>query len=82
MAGRTIAFKRSRAPILHDGSNTANAALQVLAHVGKANVDDELIRRLAAQLNDRDLKVLRQAQPLMPGWMSDAVLKMGAVLDG
>lgn len=82
VAGRTIALKRSRAPILDDASLDANAVLQVLAHIGKANVDDDLIHRLAARLNDRDLKALRKAQPLMTGWMSDAVLKMGMVRYG
>lgn len=82
VAGRTIALKRSRAPILDDASPDANAVLQLLAHVGKANIDDVLIHRLASQLDDRDLKALRKAQPLMPGWMSDAVLKMGLVRHG
>lgn len=77
VAGRTIALKRSRAPILDDASPDANAVLQMLAHIGKENVDDDLIQRLAARLSDRDLKVLKKAQPLMTGWMSDAVLKMG-----
>lgn len=82
VAGRTIALKRSRAPILDDASQDANAVLQLLAHVGKANIDDDLIHRLASQLDDRDLKALRKAQPLMPGWMSDAVLKIGLVRHG
>lgn len=82
VAGRTIALKRSRAPILDDASQDANAVLQLLAHVGKANIDDDLIHRLASQLDDRDLKTLRKAQPLMPGWMSDAVLKIGLVRHG
>ncbi len=82
VAGRTIALKRSRAPILDDASPDANAVLQQLAHVGKANIDDDLIHRLASQLDDRDLKALRKAQPLMPGWMSDAVLKIGLVRHG
>jgi hypothetical protein len=82
VAGRTIALARSRAPILDQGSDTANAALQTLAYVGKAKIDDDLIRRLAAQLDARDLKALRKAQSLMPGWMSDAVLKMSRVMHG
>lgn len=82
VAGRTIALKRSRAPILDDASPDANAVLQLLAHVGKANIDNDLIHRLASQLDDRDLKALRKAQPLMPGWMSDAVLKIGLVRHG
>lgn len=82
VAGRTIALKRTRAPILDDASPGANAVLQMLAHIGKANIDDALLHRLAIQLDDRDLKALKKAQSLMPGWMSDAVLKIGAVKHG
>lgn len=77
VAGRTIALKRSRAPILDDASPDANAVLQLLAHVGKDKIDDDLIQRLSAQIDDRDFKALTKAQPLMPGWMSDAMFKMG-----
>lgn len=82
VAGRTIALKRSRAPILDDASPEANAVLQLLAHVGKDKIDDDLIQRLSAQIDDRDFKALTKAQPLMPGWMSDAVLKIGLVRHG
>jgi hypothetical protein len=47
VAGRTIALKRSRAPILVDASPDANAVLQMLAHIGKANIDADLRVRLA-----------------------------------
>ena len=82
IAGRTIALKRSRAPILDDASPDANAVLQLLAHVGKDKIDNDLIQRLSAQIDDRDFKALTKAQPLMPGWMSDAVLKIGLVRHG
>jgi hypothetical protein len=41
----------------------------MLAHAGKANVDDDLIQRLAAGIDDRDLQALRKAQAQMPGWI-------------
>jgi len=82
VAGRTIALKRSRAPILDSGFPRANAVLQMLAHAGKANVDDDLIQRLAAGIDDRDLVALRKAQAQMPSWMSDAVFKMSAARHG
>lgn len=82
VAGRTIRLKRSRAPIIDDASPDANAVLQLLAHVGKDNIDDDLIHRLSARLDDRDMNALKKAQPLMPGWMSDAVLKIGLVRHG
>jgi Family of unknown function (DUF6088) len=82
VAGRTIALKRSRAPILDDASAEVNAVLQLLSHVGKANIDNDLIHRCAARLDDHDLRILRKSQALMPGWMSDAVLKIGMVKHG
>jgi hypothetical protein len=82
VAGRTIALKRSRAPILDSAFPRANAVLQMLAHVGKANVDDDLIQRLAAGIDDRDFQALRKAQAQMPSWMSDAVFKMSAARHG
>lgn len=82
IAGRTIALKRSRAPILDDASVGANTVLQLLSHVGKANIDDDLIYRCAASLDDHDLRLLKKSLALMPGWMSDAVLKIGLIKHG
>lgn len=82
VAGRTITLKRSRAPILDDASPDANAVLQLLSHLGKSNIDDDVIHLCATRLSDHDLGALKKAQSLMPGWMSDAVLKMGMVRHG
>jgi hypothetical protein len=76
VAGQTITLKRSRAPILDDVSPQANAILQVLAHLGKANVDDNTIHTLAGRLNGLDVKALKMARSQMTGWMSDAVMKI------
>jgi hypothetical protein len=82
VAGRTIAFKRSRAPILDNATPDANAVLQLLSYLGKAQLDDEVIQRCADQLNLQDIKALKKAQAAMPGWMSDAVLKISMAHHG
>jgi hypothetical protein len=82
VAGRTITLKRSRAPILDDASPQANAVLQVLEHLGKINVDSDIIRSLASRLSARDVKALQKARPQMAGWMSDAVLKIEIASNG
>ncbi len=82
VAGRTITLKRSRAPILDDASPQANAVLQVLAHLGKINVDSDIIRSLASRLDARDVKALQKARPQMAGWMSDAILKIEQLSHG
>jgi hypothetical protein len=76
VAGQTITLKRSRAPILDEASLQANAVLQVLGHLGKANVDDKTIQTLASRLNGLDVRALKAARSQMTGWMSDAVLKI------
>lgn len=82
VAGQAITLKRSRAPILDDASLQANAVLQVLAHLGKANVDDRAIQTLAGRLNGPDLRALKMARSQMTGWMSDAVLKIELAKQG
>lgn len=81
-AGRSLSLKHSRAPVLAKASDTANAVLQALAHLGKDKIDADIIRRFATRIDDHDMKVLTQARPLMPGWMGDAVLKIGANRNG
>lgn len=81
-AGRSVTLRHSRAPVLDAASNTANAVLQALAQLGRAKVDADVIQRLAARIDDRDLKQLMQARPSMPGWMGDVILKIGTVHNG
>ena len=80
--GRTIALRRSRAPLLDNASDQANSVLQALAHIGKGNIDADLIHRCAERLDDRDMRTLFKSRALMPGWMGDMVLKMDAVKHG
>lgn len=82
VAGRTIAFRKSRAPILDDASAHANAVLQAFAHLGRKNINNDLIQRCASYLSDRDVSDLRKSYGHMPGWMSDVVLKISAAKHG
>lgn len=81
-AGRSVTLRHSRAPVLDHASDTANAVLQALAQLGKAQVDADVIRRLATRIDDRALKQLLQARPSMPGWMGDVILKIDTVHNG
>ncbi|MDB5579053.1 MAG: hypothetical protein JWR80_4229 [Bradyrhizobium sp.] len=81
-AGRSVTLRHSRAPVLDHKSDIANAVLQALAQLGKAQVDADVIRRLAMQIDDRALKQLLQARPSMPGWMGDVILKIDTAHNG
>lgn len=77
-AGSSLTLRHSRAPVLDQGSDTANAVLQALAQLGRKEVDGDVIKRLALRIDDIDLKQLLQARPTMPGWMGDVILKIEA----
>jgi hypothetical protein len=81
-AGRSFSLKHSRAPVLDNAPDSANAVLQALAHVGKDNLDNDQIRSFASRVRDKDMRVLRRARAQMPGWMSDAILKIDRERDG
>jgi hypothetical protein len=80
--GRSLTLRHSRAPVLDNAPDTANAVLQALAHLGKDNINEDNIRHFAARLDDSAMKRLIQARPQMPGWMGDIVLKIGAARNG
>lgn len=80
--GRSLTLKHSRAPVLDNAPDSVNAVVQALAHLGKDNIDNDKIRHFAARLDDRDMRMLAQARPEMPGWMGDVVLKIGAARNG
>ena len=81
-AGRSVTLRHSRAPVLDRASDTANAVVQALAQLGKAQVDTDVIHRLATRIDDRALKQLLKARPSMPGWMGDVILKIGSAHNG
>lgn len=81
-AGRSVTLRHSRAPVIDNAPESVNALVQALAQLGRGKADDDAIRRLAARIDDRDLQILTRARPQMPGWMGDAVLKMGAMRHG
>lgn len=81
-AGRSLTLRHSRAPVLDNASDTANSVLQALVHLGKDNIDGDVIHRFAARIDDRDMAVLTQSRPQMPGWMGDVILKIGTTRNG
>jgi len=81
-AGRKVVLRHSRAPLLDTASDTGNAVLQALTHLGRDNVDDDIIRSFARRLDDRDMKALVHARPRMSGWMGDVILKINSARNG
>lgn len=81
-AGRSLTLRHSRAPVLDQASDTANAVVQALAQLGRKQVDADVIQRLAARVDNADMKQLLQARPAMPGWMGDVILKIGSAHNG
>ena len=82
VAGRTVTFKHARTPILNHVPDKVNYTLQALAYLGKTNVDDAVIDRCASQLDDRDLKALIGAKPVVSGWIADAITRIESAKHG
>lgn len=80
--GRSLTLRHSRAPVLDDAPESANAVVQALAYLGKDQVDAGVIARFARRIDDQDMKALLQARPQMTGWMGDVVLKIEAARHG
>lgn len=79
--GRSLTLKHSRAPVLN-APDSVNAVVQALAHLGRKNIDAQVIGRFAARLDDVGARALIAARPAMPGWMGDVVLKIQAARHG
>lgn len=80
--GRSLTLRHSRAPVLDDASDSANAVVQALAYLGKDQIDAAVIARFAQRVDNQDMKALLQARPQMSGWMGDVVLKIDAARHG
>jgi len=80
--GRGLALQHSRAPVLENAPDRANAVVQALAYLGKDRVDADVIARFARRVDDKDMKALLLARPTMSGWMGDVVLKIDAARHG
>lgn len=80
--GRSLTLRHSRAPVLDDATDSANAVMQALAYLGKDQVDADAIARFARRMDDKDMKALLLARPRMSGWMGDVVLKIDAARHG
>lgn len=82
VGGRSLTFRHSRAPVLDNVPDSANAVVQALAYLGKDQIDAAVIARFAQRVDDQDMKALLQARPQMSGWMGDVVLKIDAARHG
>lgn len=80
--GRSLTLRHSRAPVLDDAPDSANAVVQALAYLGKDQIDADVIARFARRVDDKDMKALLQARPQMSSWMGDIVLKIDAARHG
>lgn len=80
--GRSLTLRHSRAPVLDDVPDSANAVVQALAYLGRDQIDAAVISRFAQRVDDQDMKALLQARRQMSGWMGDVVLKIDAARHG
>jgi hypothetical protein len=79
---QNIVFQHTRIPIFEDLPLPCNLALQSMAYLGKAALDEDMIHQYSQKLsNDDKLKISKVASNL-PAWMSDAIHKIQGTIHG
>lgn len=82
IAGRSVVFKHARVPVLDNVSDTANLTLQALTHLGKKNIDKDVLDQCARKLTSRDINGLVANVDRTPSWLADVILKIKKAKNG
>lgn len=82
IAGQKITLKHARVRLFGKLSDRANLFLQAIAYLGKANIDDNLIKRCAALLSESDIRALYAIMNRIPSWLVDIIHRIELVKHG
>jgi hypothetical protein len=69
LGGQTIVFRRTSPRNLATAGRTSGTVIQALRHLGKQNVDGEVIKRLRKSLSAQEKATLKEDRLYAPGWM-------------
>lgn len=73
---QNIVFQHTRIPIFDDLPLPCNLALQSMAYLGKAALDDDMIHQYSQKLSNDDKLKISKVVAHLPAWMSDAIHKI------
>lgn len=73
---RTILLRHTNPRQMALAGRKSGTIVQALRWIGRANVDDALIRRLCRQVTPADRRDLLKAMRYAPGWIADILRKL------
>lgn len=76
---QVITIRHAKVPLLDNVPDTVNLTFQALDYIGKNNIDDKVIQRLAIVLNGKDLDFIYKSISYVPSWIADTVHKINKV---
>ena len=82
VSNRNIIFQHTRIPIFDDLPLPCNLALQSMAYLGKAALDDDMIYQYSQKLSNDDKLKISKVVTHLPAWMSDAIHKIQGNIHG
>jgi predicted transcriptional regulator of viral defense system len=66
---QTLVFRHASPRNMATAGRTSGTVIQALRHLGKKNVDEEVIQRLRQSLSVKEKTVLKKDRLYAPGWM-------------
>ncbi|MGB4191995.1 MAG: DUF6088 family protein [Rickettsiales bacterium] len=76
VGNQNIVFQHTRIPIFDGLPLPYNLALQSMAYLGKAALDDDMIHQYSQKLSNDDKLKISKVVAHLPSWMSDAIHKI------
>ena len=73
LGNQEIVLKRTTPRNMAAAGRVSGLVIQALRHLGKAHVDEEVIRKLNARLSDDDARILMSDIKLAPAWIGDII---------
>lgn len=71
VGNQTVILKRTTPKNMATAGRISGLVIQALRHIGRENVDAEVLRKLDAKLTPEDRKTLLKDIPLAPAWIGD-----------
>jgi hypothetical protein len=69
VGNQTLVFRHASPRNMATAGRTSGLVIQALRHLGKKNVNEEVIRRLQKSLSDKEKATLKKDRLYAPGWM-------------
>jgi hypothetical protein len=82
IGAKTLSFCHANIPTATKNNYKAILVIQALLHIGKAYIDDNIVRKCSDNLSLKDKKILGKMTTKLPDWLIPFIHRIGAVAHG